>query len=509
MKKSLLFFFLSFSVFTIHSASAQIICIFCYDQNDSISTGVNNLLTNGGFENSTCIPWGGGGFDSYCPSSMYYGCDIADWTCTGGGLYSYPVVFDGTNGSNVAEGIRGAYFGNGFASFCSSFPSDTSCISDSGCTVTGIPAGYPTNDPLVGGPSGINLSQVVNGLTPGNVYILEFWAGGEGGIYPDEGIFAVDIGFGYTFLRCPSTNPNVGIGRRYIIEFYATATSHTIKFTSWGHKHPNGTELVLDDVRLYTLAELSPSVPSCLGLPVASFTAPDMICPGTCIDFINNSINASTFTWSFPGANPSVSTDANPTGICYSLPGSYDVTLIASGTGSDTLMLPNYITVYPFPPPQGILQSGDSLIANPGAVSYQWFYNGLPITGATDYFYVATESGNYNVVATDNNGCEVEAVINNVIAGLNQLAMGSLQLAIFPNPVHDKLEVKYLEQYSDISINIFNILGTAVTFRPDSYRDANCQLPTCSLDVSSLATGIYYLEVTSDKKIYRSKFIKQ
>src|SRR5688500_14559174 len=155
MNKLLLTIF--FTIFFSKVSQSQIICIFCYDQNDSISTGVSNLISNGGFENSTCIPWGGGGFDSYCPNSMYYGCDITDWLCTGGGQYSYPVLFDGVNGSNIAEGIRGAYFGNGFATFCSVFQSDTLCISDSGCTVTGIPTGYPTNDANVGGTLGINL----------------------------------------------------------------------------------------------------------------------------------------------------------------------------------------------------------------------------------------------------------------------------------------------------------------------------------------------------------------
>jgi len=80
-------------------------------------------------------------------------------------------------------------------------------------------------------------------------------------------------------------------------------------------------------------------------LPDAQFqTADETICPGTCIDFTNMSINATSFIWSFPGANPSVSTDANPSGICFNLPGNYDVTLIASdGTTSDTLILSDYI----------------------------------------------------------------------------------------------------------------------------------------------------------------------
>src|SRR6185369_199045 len=101
----------------------------------------------------------------------------------------------------------------------------------------------------------------------------------------------------------------------------------------------------------------------------------------------------------------------NPTQICYNTPGTYPVSLIAwNSADTDTITLNNYITVYPYPAPQGISQSGDTLIANAGAVSYQWYHNGLPVAGATNYFYIATEGGDYNIVATDANGCEVEAV---------------------------------------------------------------------------------------------------
>jgi PKD repeat protein len=161
-------------------------------------------------------------------------------------------------------------------------------------------------------------------------------------------------------------------------------------------------------------------------IPVAAFYAPNHLCPGTCTNFQNNSSYATSFLWSFPGGNPTVSTDANPTGICYNSPGNYSVSLIATNTlGSDTLTLNNFITVYPFPPPQGIMQSGDTLFANLGAATYQWYNDGVIIPGATDYFYVAPSSGNYNVVTTDENDCEVEAVIFDVIAQIQSPASGS------------------------------------------------------------------------------------
>jgi hypothetical protein len=247
----------------------------------------------------------------------------------------------------------------------------------------------------------------------------------------------------------------------------------------------------------------------CSNQPLAQFTAPNEICPGTCTDFTNISISSTSYQWNFPGGNPAVSTDVNPTSICYNTPGSYDVTLIAfNGAASDTTTLLNYITVYPFPPPQGILQSGDTLFANAGATSYQWYENGNLITGATNYFYIALESGNYNVVATDANNCEVEAVIFDVIAGIKQPA-GNGQLTIFPNPVSELLEIRNLKSETEISIKVYSIIGEAVSLptancNPDSYLE-----PTCSLDVSSLAAGAYFLELYDGKYYSRKVFTKR
>ncbi len=250
---------------TVQFATAQLLCIQCFNQNDSIAGVVNNHILNGGFENTTCIS---NQFNSsYCPNSGYFSCTVANWVCTGGGSASYPSIDDNTF-TMTADGSKAAYLGNGSNAYaCSTGSNDTSCLSSSNCEITTIPAGYPTNDATYGGSTGVSLSQTVTGLTIGTGYVLEFWAGGEpqtnGWTLP--GVFAVDIGFGNTYLRCKPTRANpVTVGTRFLIQFKATATSHTIKFTNWGHICIPCTEVILDNVRLYTIAELPGTVASCL-----------------------------------------------------------------------------------------------------------------------------------------------------------------------------------------------------------------------------------------------------
>jgi len=238
------------SLFTIHSY-AQVLCIKCYNQNARILTDTNNLIMNGSFENTNCIAWAQSGSGSFCPNSSTYNCNFTDWTCTGGGLSTYACLCDTTNTwAMTVDGIRAVYFGSSFCNVCPSL--DTSCIINTGCEVTDIPSGYPSNTAVYGGTTGLSLAQTVNGLTVGNNYTLEFWTGGENsGTFLDKGVFALDVGFGNVFLRDPGTEIAIGIGTRYVVIFTADSTSHTIKFTNWGHICSSCTELILDDVRLF------------------------------------------------------------------------------------------------------------------------------------------------------------------------------------------------------------------------------------------------------------------
>jgi hypothetical protein len=162
------------------------------------------------------------------------------------------------------------------------------------------------------------------------------------------------------------------------------------------------------------------------------------------------------------------------------------------------------MTVYPYPPPQGISQSGDTLFANQGSVSYQWYYSGSLIPGATDYYYVAITSGDYNVVCTDNNNCEVEAAIFDVLAGIASSGVEGKELRIFPNPASKSIHVSIGNNNSADHISVFNVLGEIVNTNQLTINSNEVEI-----DISNLSPAIYMLECTSGKIIYRTRFVKQ
>ncbi len=172
------------------------------------------------------------------------------------------------------------------------------------------------------------------------------------------------------------------------------------------------------------------------------------------------------FLISFPAiSSAQKQNNIDPQNICYSSPGNYEVTLIATNSaGSDTLTFNNYISIYPFTPPQAIIQSTDKLISNQGFSVYQWCHNGNIINGATDYFLIIGDSGDYNVTSADINGCEVEAAIYDVHIDIGEFILNT-------------------DFHSEVNLNLIN--------------------------TQALPSGMYRLRIFSDDKIINTKFIKQ
>ena len=80
--------------------------------------------------------------------------------------------------------------------------------------------------------------------------------------------------------------------------------------------------------------------------PLADFDAlATTIRAGARVQFVNSSVNASSYQWTFPGGTPGTSTEVAPF-IQYLNPGTYDVTLKAlNDEGENTLTRENFITV--------------------------------------------------------------------------------------------------------------------------------------------------------------------
>lgn len=108
------------------------------------------------------------------------------------------------------------------------------------------------------------------------------------------------------------------------------------------------------------------------------------------------------------------------------------------------------ITLYPFTPVPVISQNVAVLTSTPAA-TYQWYFNGNPIAGATQQSYTPTQNGNYYVVITDTNGCtSFSSTFTLADVGI-ATANAETWMQIYPNPntgnfaLHTALEGKEAE----------------------------------------------------------------
>lgn len=131
--------------------------------------------------------------------------------------------------------------------------------------------------------------------------------------------------------------------------------------------------------------------------------------------------------------------------------------------------------------------------------SYEWFYNGNSITGATDSSFTASEFGNYAVIITENSGC-VSAVEYqfSITEALDQFP----DVTDIPNlisPDNDGINDTWMipQQFvagTNTSIRIFTSQGKQV-FQTNDYQN---NWPENDLGLTAINKVFYYIIETND-----------
>lgn len=247
-----------------------------------------------------------------------------------------------------------------------------------------------------------------------------------------------------------------------------------------------GNNMFIDDVEIRGICGALP------GGVTADFNYNDnTICEGETVQFSDNSQNAVSWSWTFQGGSPASSIQQNPS-ITYNNAGNYDVTLVATGSGgaTDTYSESNAITVSPTPLASVSLSNGQ-LTASPSGMSYQWYFNGNAIPGATSSTYTPTAGGNYSVEVTSPAGCTRMSPAFNFT--LTLAGQSGASLVVYPNPSSELVHVS-LEgvAYDELKVMLMDQVGRLIKTEMSSSSDA------LSIHVNELATGTYYLRIYTD-----------
>jgi PKD repeat protein len=109
------------------------------------------------------------------------------------------------------------------------------------------------------------------------------------------------------------------------------------------------------------------------------------ICEGSSVNFLDQSSNATSWSWTFEGGTPATSTEQNPT-VVYSTAGVYDVSLtVSDGQDVSTMTNTDFITVV-VTPDQADMPSGDDELCS--GLTYEYSTN--PVINAESYDWSVT-----------------------------------------------------------------------------------------------------------------------
>ncbi len=225
-------------------------------------------------------------------------------------------------------------------------------------------------------------------------------------------------------------------------------------------------------------------------LSVAPVIFPASICAGETAQLFANAGGGSgnyTYAWTCvpPGTPPWSSNLPNPL-VSPDSSRQYLITVydgFSSASGSAGL------TVFPIPATPEITVIGYELISS-ACCGNQWFKDDMPIAGATGQTYLATESGQYQVVVTLD-GCSSEPSDPvDLFVGIGEHS--SPAFAVYPNPARQKITVNSLHSpMKPETIRLVSASGKVILSHP-----LDPSVESMELDVSPLPAGIYFLVIT-------------
>jgi hypothetical protein len=164
--------------------------------------------------------------------------------------------------------------------------------------------------------------------------------------------------------------------------------------------------------------------------------------------------------------------------------------------------IPIAMTIYSPPKPIITIEAPNKL-TTAQALQYQWFNDGVPISGANTQTYQMTDAGVYKVKITDSHGCVVFSdEVADAFTGLED-NLYKLEVVAYPNLFNNDMYLTVtddiLERGCDFSMS--NELGQTVISKQRAQK-------VNKLDMSGKAPGLYILRVSFGQKTVVRRLVK-
>lgn len=164
----------------------------------------------------------------------------------------------------------------------------------------------------------------------------------------------------------------------------------------------------------------------------------------------------------------------------------------ACGTLVNTGTFPVRFAGMPEPWPQMTFTNTFNVLAAniPNATAWQWYKDGVAISGATSSSYTITESGIYQFEATLPGGCKVRGQASNQVFSGTETLQSQVPIQLYPNPAQHKLSISWSGSVQQL--RIFSLWGQEILSQ--KVTEGQTQL---ELNLDPLPKGSYIVELQS------------
>ena len=141
------------------------------------------------------------------------------------------------------------------------------------------------------------------------------------------------------------------------------------------------------------------------------------------------------------------------------------------------------------PPAPTATLSGSTLTSSAGAAgaTYQWYKDGVPISGATSQTYTPTENGSYQVQVLDSYTCasalSAAVAYSGSATGVGNISAGRF-VQLFPNPTTGIVNI-VTPLSGDYTVSVYDAYGRTLIITKNATM----------LDLSDYSSGMYYVTV--------------
>ncbi len=206
-------------------------------------------------------------------------------------------------------------------------------------------------------------------------------------------------------------------------------------------------------------------------------------CPDTCDGEILLEVSNGCPPYAFNiGGGP----DPNnpPTGLTDLCAGMYTIEITdCNGCVAQTMAE----VVIPDQVPFGLALIGDSLVADEGYLTYDWYLADTLVGTTSDPWWIPNASGTYFVIATGGDDCpRLSNTVEVQVSGL--IGFEQNGLSVFPNPVSDRMTIR-AEQPLQGTLVLLDVAGREISRKP-LMLNAGDQVVWWLADVAS---GAYFL----------------